>query len=208
MKKIILLLSIFFINVNFVYAKEEVEFYKCVDGDTFRAKINGEEHYVRMLAVDTPESVKSNSKVEYYGKEASEYTCNRLSKAKKIELEYDDNADKYDKYERVLAWVFVDGKLLQEDLIKNGYGKVAYLYDNYKYAEELKKLQEEVSIKEIGIWNQKEKEKFDNDSYEEENTEEEITLMEVILMGIGFLIVIFLSDKVLIKDKKKKIISK
>lgn len=47
-----------------------------------------------MLAIDTPESVHPTKGVEYYGEEASNYTCNLVTNAKKIELEYDKNSDK------------------------------------------------------------------------------------------------------------------
>ena len=77
----------------FVYAKEEVTFSKCVDGDTIKVKVKNKEATVRMLAVDTPESVHPKKIVEYYGKEASDYTCNLITNAKKIELEYDTNSD-------------------------------------------------------------------------------------------------------------------
>ena len=122
-KKLILIISIFLIGINFVSAKEEVTFSKCVDGDTIKILLDGEEYTVRMLAVDTPESVHPTKGVEYYGKEASEFTCNQVTNAKKIELEYDDNSDKTDKYSRLLAWVFVDDNLLQQQLIENGYQK-------------------------------------------------------------------------------------
>ena len=136
-KNVVLIISIFFIFLDFVYAKEKVKFSSCVDGYTIKVIINDKEKTVRMLAIDTPESVHPNKDVEYYGKEASEYTCNKVTNAKKIELEYDDNSDKEDKYNRLLAWVYVDGKLLQEDLIENGYAKMAYLYGNYKYMDNL-----------------------------------------------------------------------
>ena len=90
MKKVVILLSIFFIGLNGVYAKETVKFSDCVDGDTIKIIKNEKEYTVRMLAVDTPESVHPTKGVEYYGKEASEYTCNTVKNAKKIELEYDE----------------------------------------------------------------------------------------------------------------------
>ena len=120
-KKIIILLILSILSINTVYAKEKVTFDSCVDGDTFKIILNGEKKSVRMIAIDTPESVHPTKEVEYYGKEASEYTCNKLKNASKIELEYDENSDKEDKYERLIAWVFVDDLLLQEDLIENGY---------------------------------------------------------------------------------------
>ena len=174
-KKIILLISIFFIGINSTYAKETVKFSDCVDGDTIKVLLNNKKHTIRMLAVDTPESVHPTKGVEYYGKEASEYTCNLVKKAKKIEIEYDDASDKTDKYDRLLVWVFVDGKLLQKELISNGYAKLAYLYGDYKYISELEDAQELASTKNIGIWNIDEKDKYnkENNIDEENNNNQE-----------------------------------
>ena len=66
------------------------------------------------MAIDTPEST---IRVDPYGKGASEFTCNLLTNAAQIQIEYDDNSDKQDKYNRKLVWVFVDGKLLQEQVV-------------------------------------------------------------------------------------------
>ena len=163
-KKIILILSIFFIGINSIYAKEKVKFSDCVDGDTIKVLVGKEEKTIRMLAVDTPESVHPTKGVEYYGKEASEYTCNKVKNAKKLEIEYDDNSDKTDKYDRLLVWVFTDGTLLQKDLVSNGYAKVAYLYDDYKYTSILEKEQELASAKNIGIWNEEAKNKYNQEN--------------------------------------------
>jgi micrococcal nuclease len=153
MKKILLIILLLF--PIFVYAKEEVKFSDCVDGDTIKVIINDEIKKVRLLAVDTPESVSTKEEVEYYGKESSEYTCNLITNSKLIELEYDPNSDKTDKYDRVLAWVFVDNELLQDLLVKNGYAEVAYLYGNYKYTSILESSELIAKSKNIGIWKDK-----------------------------------------------------
>lgn len=127
---------------------EKVSFYKCSDGDTATFIINGEKKKVRFLAIDTPEVDKN----ELFSKEASEYTCNALKSAKEIYLEYDSNSDKEDKYGRVLAFIHVDGKLLEKELIERGYAKVAYIYGDYEHVEELKKEEEIARNKQIGIW--------------------------------------------------------
>ena len=72
----------FLLLTSLVYAKEEVKLSKCVDGDTIKVIIDTKEYTVRMLAIDTPESVHPSKPIEYYGKEASEYTCNKVSNAK------------------------------------------------------------------------------------------------------------------------------
>jgi len=173
MKKIIFLIVIFLslnINVN-ASSKEEVEFSKCVDGDTIKVLLNEKERTVRMLAVDTPESVHPTKGVEYYGKEASDFTCNIVTNAKKIELEYDDNSDKEDKYDRLLAWIFVDDELLQDKLIQGGYAEVAYLYGDYKYTSLLQDHQAVVETKDIGIWNMEEREKYNTNNNISEDVE-------------------------------------
>ena len=43
-----------------------------------------------------------------------------------------------DKYNRYLAWVYTDGTLLQSELVEKGFAKVAYVYGNYEYTDELK----------------------------------------------------------------------
>lgn len=187
-KQLFIMISIFFMCINFVYAKETVKLSKCVDGDTFRAIINDKEYTIRMLSIDTPESVKANTDIEYYGKESSEYTCKKLTNAKKIELEYDEKSDKFDKYDRLLAWVFIDNKLLQEELVEKGYAKVAYLYNDYKYNDILKEKQELASAKEIGIWDSVAKKE-----YQEEPNEEKNENIEVIIITILFLVITFIT---------------
>lgn len=167
MKKINKLLFVMVIFLCFnscVYAKEKVKFSKCVDGDTIKIELDGEVRTVRMLAVDTPESVHPSKGVEYYGKEASNYTCEMVTNAKKIELEYDADSEKEDKYDRLLAWVFVDGELLQDLLIKGGYAEVAYLYGDYKYTSLLQDHQAVVETQKIGIWNDEARESYNTDN--------------------------------------------
>ena len=152
MKKVIILmfLLILLIPIN-VYA-EEVSLYKCVDGDTAKFRVDGKIYTYRFLSIDTPETKHPKKGKEPYGKEASKYTCNALKNAKIIRVEYDDNATKEDKYERRLAWVFVDEELLQQKLVSNGLAKVAYLYGDYKYNDILKGEEKKAMNKEIGIW--------------------------------------------------------
>ena len=184
MKKVVLILLLLFPLITY---GEEVEFNKCVDGDTFKITLNDEVKSVRMLAIDTPESVHPTKKVEAYGIESSKYTCELLTNASKIELEYDNNSDKTDKYGRILAWVFVDDELLQDILIKKGYAEVAYLYGNYKYTDLLKDHEEVAKSQELGIWSN------------ETNDNNELIVIAVV---IGGLIITYL------KKKLKKVIRK
>lgn len=154
MKKCLLFCFMFLcFNIN-VYASDkiEVQLKKCVDGDTARFIYKNEEIKARFLAIDTPESVHPTKEAEPFGKEASEYTCQKLTNANKIVLEYDPKSDKTDKYDRHLVWVYVDDILLQKDLISKGYAKVEYIYGKYKYLDELEIIEQKAKSEKLGIW--------------------------------------------------------
>lgn len=134
-------------------SSDSVTFSKCTDGDTAHFMINGDESTIRLLAIDTPETVKPNTPVQPYGKEASDFTCNALKNANEIKLEYEPS-NETDKYGRKLAWVFVDDQLLQLQLIENGLAEVAYLYGDYRYTNDLQEAQQQAKNKQYGIWSQ------------------------------------------------------
>ncbi len=205
MKRLVVGIITFLLFINVSYALDEVKLSKCVDGDTIKVKKDDKEYTVRMLAIDTPESVHPKKKVEYYGKEASEYTCNIVSNAKKIELEYDSGSDKTDKYDRLLAWVIVDGELLQDKLVSLGYAKVAYLYGDYKYTSLLEEHQELASARNLGIWNQQEKDKFDNNSNSTDNNDNNYSAQDIVMIVILLLVITFVGDKTIKRKAKKKL---
>lgn len=171
--KILLGLFLFFISINTVSAREKVAFSKCVDGDTIKVLIGNEEKTIRLIAIDTPESVSTSKEIEYYGKEASNYTCNSITNAKKIELEYEKS--KTDKYGRMIAWVWIDDILLQDELIKGGYAEVAYLYGKYKYVDILKDHQAIAVSSKIGIWNEEKRKEYDIKTGTDSSTKKEST---------------------------------
>lgn len=169
MKKIILFILAFFSFSN-VYASTLV---RCVDGDTAVFNIEGKIETVRFLAIDTPEST---NKQEEYGKEASEFTCEKLKNARKITIETDPNSQKYDKYNRLLGWVFVDGNLIQKELLKNGLAEIKYIYGDYSYMTELKDAELSAKNNNLGIWG----------DYAIDYTSLAITVLIVIVLLITF----------------------
>jgi len=159
--KKLLIFSFLLPIIVFANTKEKVKFVKCVDGDTAKFERNNKVFTLRFLAVNTPETKSPKKGIEFYGKEASNYTCNRLKEAKTIEIEYDNQSDRKDRYNRNLGWVFLDDKLLQKDLVENGYAKVDYIYDKYKYVEELKEIEKKAKEAKKGLW-QKESNNISN----------------------------------------------
>ena len=125
----------------------------------------------RFLAIDTPETVHPKKDDENFGKEASDYTCKKIKEAKNIILEFDSESNKKDKYDRFLVWVFVDDRLLQEELVKNGLAEIAYLYGDYKYTSTLEKAEKAAKENKVGIWNNAidNKDKINNEIEQQKN---------------------------------------
>lgn len=166
---ILLLISIFFNNISDYVLNEddnynnkennkkiEVEYYSSIDGDTAKFILNEKIIKVRFLGIDAPETPESPGEEGFFWEEASDFTKEKLENANKIEIEYDENALQKDKYERDLTWVWVDNKLLQEELVSNGLAKTYMLQENYKYANILKQAEKYAKNKNLGIWNIKE----------------------------------------------------
>lgn len=116
---------------------------RVVDGDTVRVNINGEETKVRMIGVNTPESVASDeSRNTPEGEVASEYTKSLLE-GKQVYLEYDE--ERYDKYGRTLAYIYLDdGKTMVEELLlEGGYAEVMIIPPNDRYETRFRDIAEE-----------------------------------------------------------------
>ncbi|WP_018665189.1 thermonuclease family protein [Heyndrickxia acidiproducens] len=125
-----------------------------VDGDTIKIWYNGREETVRYLLIDTPESKKPGQCVQPYAKAAS-YRNQQLVKSGKLTIEF-DNGSQRDKYGRLLAYVFVNGKSVQEKLLKEGYARVAYVYDPpYKYLNQFNQAEQRAENQSLRIWSQK-----------------------------------------------------
>ena len=192
--------------------KEEVTFSKCVDGDTAKVILNEEEITVRFLAIDTPETKHPTKGEEPFGKEASEYTCSALTNATTIELEYDDGSDKQDKYSRYLAWIWVDGELLQDNLIKEGLAEVAYLYGDYKYTSLLQDHEAVAKTNKKGKW--EDENASDNVSTQEteDSNEEDASQTESLSLNEKYVtiitIIIFVLLMIFVPKYRKKNIKK
>ena len=187
MKKIFLTISLLFFGIIGISAKTiEVEFSECVDGDTAKFVYKEEVITARFLAIDTPETKHPTKGIEPYGEEASEYTCNKLKNAKSIELEYDNESDKLDKYNRHLVWVFVDNSLLQEELVSKGYASVAYLYGNYKYTKILEDAEQDAEDNKLGIWSIEEDVEQKNETIQKINYKEIIMLVGILVIVCAF----------------------
>lgn len=175
-KKLLFVILLFIPFFVFAQTKEEVSLDRCIDGDTAWFNYNDSKYKFRFLGIDTPEIEDT---IEDYGIDASMYTCDRLKKAKKIEIEFDNNSNKKDKYNRYLVYVFVDENLLQLDILKEGLGDIKYLKDNYKYYDDFVYFNDYAIVNKKGIYSLK---KYKIDSFNR------------LIITIRFYIIKFLRD--------------
>lgn len=112
---------------------------RIVDGDTVRIQLNGEEMPVRLIGVDTPETVHPQKPVEEFGKEAALF-LESLLKGEEVWLEYDP-ANKTDRYGRLLAYLYrvPDGLNVNLEIIRQGYGHALLTYP-HPYLDEYREM--------------------------------------------------------------------
>ena len=153
LKFIILLLSIFLFSGCGRISTEGgfYSVYTVIDGDTI---ILTNARNVRYIGIDTPESRKRVRGEWVYDPEpyaVEAYNLNRrLVEGKKIRLEFDKEIT--DRYDRWLAYVFVDGKMVNEELLRYGYARVYAFAPNTKYLDSLTAAEKEAKENKRGLW--------------------------------------------------------
>lgn len=121
-----------------------------VDGDTIDVSFHNQKERVRLLLVDTPETKHPSKPVQPFGPEASQFAKETLE-GKEVELEFD--VSERDKYGRLLAYVWIDGKMFNEMLLEKGLARVAYVFaPNTKYVDRFYEIQKKAQKEGIGIW--------------------------------------------------------
>lgn len=123
---------------------------RVVDGDTIIIDYNGTEERVRLIGVDTPESVHPDKeKNTKFGTTASNFSKELLTdKYVKIELDVQER----DQYRRILAYVYLDDVMVNKILLQEGYAKVATYPPNVKYVDDFTAIQEEARNTKKGLW--------------------------------------------------------
>jgi len=125
---------------------------KVVDGDTVSVSMNGATETIRLIGIDTPETVDPRTTVECFGKEASD-KAKELLTGKKVRIEKDPSQGDRDKYQRLLAYVYrEDGLFINKYMVENGYA-YEYTYNTpYKYQSEFKAAQTSAQSSKKGLW--------------------------------------------------------
>lgn len=134
------------------------------DGDTITVGIYGNNYKLRFIGVDTPETKHPSKGVEFFGKEASDFTTNKLNNAK-VWLERD--VSETDKYDRLLRYVWLElpedpgnptyeevrDKTINGILCRDGYAQANTYPPDVKYSDWFAKMAAEARDEGVGLWN-------------------------------------------------------
>lgn len=162
---LVAIVTVFFLKIDFqeillrFQSKDELnlkeiqaEIVEIIDGDTFVVKTYDDAiEKVRLLLIDTPESVHPKEEKQLFSEEVLEYIESIVQKGDKITLELGEK--ERDKYDRLLAYVWVNNINLNKQLVEKGYARVAYVYEpNMKYLDEFLEAEKRAKEKKLNIW--------------------------------------------------------
>ena len=122
---------------------------RVIDGDTVEVRFRGGLERVRLIGVDTPETVAPGEPVECFGREATAFT-RRWLEGRRVRLELD--VELRDRYGRLLAYVWAGGELFNEVLVREGYAQVATFPPNVRYVDRFLAAQREARREGRGLW--------------------------------------------------------
>ncbi|HBI17690.1 MAG TPA: hypothetical protein DDY52_06145 [Candidatus Moranbacteria bacterium] len=132
--------------------EEKFKVLNVVDGDTLSVEINGKKEVLRLIGINTPETVDPRKPVECFGQEASKKAKEILT-GKMVRLENDETQGERDKYNRLLRYLYLeDGTNFNKLMIEEGYA-YEYTYSTpYKYQADFKTAQQKAERENRGLW--------------------------------------------------------
>ncbi|MFA6007337.1 MAG: thermonuclease family protein [Candidatus Shapirobacteria bacterium] len=126
--------------------KEKVKVSRVIDGDTIELS---DKRKVRYIGINSPEMTDKRLEVKCLAQKAKE-ADQKLVENKEIELEKD--VSETDKYGRLLRYVWIDGKMINEELMKSGWTEVDTYPPDIKYQELFVNEEKEARLNKLGIW--------------------------------------------------------
>jgi micrococcal nuclease len=122
---------------------------RVVDGDTIHVMHDGDDVTIRLIGVDTPETVAPDQPVECYGPQASRFTTSELT-GRRITLEFDRQL--LDPFDRTLAYVWLGDELFNETLVNEGYAEAKTYPPNTRYQSHLDAAEDAARASDRGLW--------------------------------------------------------
>ncbi len=124
---------------------------KVIDGDTLILNYLDKTETVRLIGVDTPETVDPRKPIQCFGSEASSFV-KKLLEGKQVRIETDTSQGERDRYGRLLVYVFYNGENVNEKIITEGYGQEYTYHIPYKYRAEFKSAETSARTGKRGLW--------------------------------------------------------
>jgi micrococcal nuclease len=122
------------------------------DGDTIKLDMAGRIETVRLLGINTPETVDPRRPVQCYGREASAFMRD-LVEDRRVRIATDPSQDRYDRHGRLLAYVWLpDGGFVNLEMLRGGYAG-EYTYDRpYAFRDIFRAAAREAERSGRGLW--------------------------------------------------------
>ncbi len=123
---------------------------KVIDGDTIELRIGTSNETVRLLGIDTPETIHPSKPVECFGPEASARTKQLLPQGTKVRIERDTEAR--DHFGRLLLYVYLGDRMVNEVLLSEGFAVPLSIEPNTTHATQFDQVSGEARTASAGLW--------------------------------------------------------
>jgi micrococcal nuclease len=125
---------------------------RIVDGDTLVVVVDGVEERVRLIGMNTPESVDQRRPVMCFGKEASAHLGELVPAGTPVRLERDVEAR--DRYERLLAYLYraSDGLFVNLAMVADGYAQQYTFPPNVAHTDDFGRAERDARSSGTGLW--------------------------------------------------------
>lgn len=130
-------------------AAATVRVLRVVDGDTIEIELDGGREDLRMIGIDTPETVKPGAPVQCYGPQASSFT-HRLLEGRTVRVVF--GVERRDVYGRLLGYVHLDGRLVNAMLVRRGLARTLTIPPNDRLAPLFDRLELDAARAGRGLW--------------------------------------------------------
>ncbi|PZC45892.1 MAG: micrococcal nuclease [Chloroflexi bacterium] len=127
------------------------EITRVIDGDTIDVRLNGNIQRVRLIGIDTPETVAPGQPVDCWGPEASA-KAKELMEGQRVELETDPSQGDKDVFGRLLRYVWLDGTNVAEAMIESGDGEEYTYRTAYRHQKAFQEAEGRAQQAKAGIW--------------------------------------------------------
>jgi micrococcal nuclease len=122
---------------------------RVVDGDTIEVRLDGRAEDVRLIGVDTPETVKPDTPVQCFGPRASDFTHAHLE-GRRVRLVF--GVERRDVYGRLLAYVYLGGRFFNPTLVRRGLARSLTIPPNDRFAHRFRRLELAAARAGRGLW--------------------------------------------------------